>query len=77
MNIACWNIRDLNMPHKEEEVITLVHENQISILGLTKTKVSVSNYPTIANGLIRGWKAVSNILITITADYGSLGSGYS
>ena len=60
MNLACWNIRGLHMPHKQEEVRSLVHANKISIIGILETKVKRHSFLNIAKNLLRGWKAISN-----------------
>ena len=40
------------MPLKKDEVRALVSENKISVLGLTETRVSRSNFSHIAKGLV-------------------------
>ena len=60
MNLAWSNIRGLSMPHKQEEVQSLVHDNKVSIIGIIETRVKRHNFPSIAQTLLRGWKAVSN-----------------
>ena len=39
MNLACWNIRGLHLPHKQDEIRSLVHVNKVSIIGILETKV--------------------------------------
>ena len=60
MNLACWNIRGLHLPHKLDEIHSLVHVNKVSIIGILETKVKRKSFPVIAKDLLRGWKVVSN-----------------
>ena len=49
------------MPHKQEEVRSLVYENKFYVLGLIETRVSRLNFSPIAKELIRGWNVTSNL----------------
>ena len=60
MNLACWNIRGLHLPHKQDEILSLIHVNKLSIIGILETKVKRQSFPNIAKDLLRGWKVVSN-----------------
>lgn len=38
-NIACWNIRGFNMPHKHKEVREFVNKYDLDIVGLLDMRV--------------------------------------
>ncbi|GAV77378.1 Exo_endo_phos domain-containing protein [Cephalotus follicularis] len=57
---ACWNIRGLNDTSKQKEVRNFVKKNGIAFVGLLETRVLLLNKEKVAQGLVKGWKCVSN-----------------
>ena len=57
---ACWNIRGLNLNHKQDEVKALVFANKVSLLGLVETKVRSPKHLDLARNLLPGWKFFFN-----------------
>ena len=60
MNVACWNVRGLNSPLRQQEVRALVQENGIGLLGLVETRVSSDNSKVIMTNLLGGWYSINN-----------------
>ena len=60
MNLACWNVRGLNTPLRQQEVKALVQENRVSLMGLVETWVSMANNVPIAQNLLGGWSYINN-----------------
>ncbi|KAJ8419599.1 hypothetical protein Cgig2_000942 [Carnegiea gigantea] len=48
-----WNIRGLNWPNKQEDVKIFLHEKQIGLVGLLKTKVKEKNVEKVANKIFQ------------------------
>ena len=48
------------MDLRQQEVQSLVHKHQISLLGLVETRVKVTNSSHILQNLLRGWRALDN-----------------
>lgn len=39
MNIACWNVRGLNKPLRQREVVRFLRSNNVALVGLLGTRV--------------------------------------
>lgn len=53
-NITCWNIRGLNGPRKQKDVLSFCRKNKVGLLGLVETKVRLCNYDKVAQDF-PGW----------------------
>ena len=42
MKIYCWNVRGLNSPLKQYEVVNLMKKNKLDVCGLIETKLASS-----------------------------------
>ena len=57
---ACWNVRGLNLAHRQDEVKALVSLHNISVIGLLETKVRSPKHLLLARNLLPGWKFFYN-----------------
>ena len=60
MLISCWNIRGLNQPQKQREIVRLIHEFKFDVIGIIETKVKLTNQDKINNNMISHWHYVTN-----------------
>ena len=74
MKIAVWNVRELNSPSRHTDVTSLVHEHNLSLIGLVETKVRDGNHIPIRKELLpRGlWSII--ILTILVAEFGYSGT---
>jgi len=49
--ICNWNIRGLNWPNKQEDVMIFLHEKKIRFIGLLETKVKETKVDKIAQNI--------------------------
>jgi exonuclease III len=42
MKIYCWNVRGLNNPLKQHEVVSLMKKNKLDVCGFVETKLASS-----------------------------------
>ena len=47
-NIVAWNIREMNTPNKERDVLSFCLRNKIGLPGLVKTKGKVINLTKVS-----------------------------
>jgi exonuclease III len=62
-----WNIRGLNSPLKQHEVVSLMRRNKIDILGLMETKSTASKVTFMHKFRLKNWKFVSNVAVASNA----------
>ena len=60
MLISCWNIRGLNQPQKQTEIVSLIREMNIDVIGIVETKVRFLNQDMVNNNMIPHWNFVTN-----------------
>ena len=60
MLVSCWNIRGLNQPQKQREIVKLIQEFKIDVFGIIETKVRISNQDKINSNMIPHWNYVTN-----------------
>ena len=60
MIISCWNIRGLNQPLKQKEIVSLVKANDIDVLGILESKVRSPNQDKIHQNMLPHWNFVNN-----------------
>jgi len=53
-NLICWNIRDLNGPRKQKDVLSFYRKNKEGLMGLVETKVRLYNYNKVTQNF-PGW----------------------
>ena len=64
MNVASWNIRGLNQPHKQDEVRKFISFNKLSLLGILETKVRYGRRDQLAKDLLPSWSFLYNYNVT-------------
>uniref|UniRef100_A0A7N0VCC1 Endonuclease/exonuclease/phosphatase domain-containing protein n=1 Tax=Kalanchoe fedtschenkoi TaxID=63787 RepID=A0A7N0VCC1_KALFE len=62
INLASWNVRGINSPFKQKEVVNYISSNSIHFFGLLETKLSSSAYSALQQKFSRqgSWNFVSN-----------------
>ncbi|KAH0707403.1 hypothetical protein KY290_011959 [Solanum tuberosum] len=60
MIIATWNVRGLNLPHKQKEVKLFLAKNKVEVFGCLETKVKAPKAQRIIHKLARDWQACHN-----------------
>jgi exonuclease III len=67
MKIYCWNVRGLNSPLKQHEVVSLIKKNKLDVCGLVETKLASSAVSFMHKLQLRNWRFLSNVAATDTA----------
>ncbi|KAJ9536529.1 hypothetical protein OSB04_un000281 [Centaurea solstitialis] len=67
-NIACWNIRGLNAFDKQQEVRSLIRNNNLSICTVLESHVRVESLRTVCASSFGRWDWVSNQAVS---EYGT------
>jgi len=67
MKIYCWNVRGLNSPLKQHEVVSLMKKNKLDVCGLVETKLTSSAVSFMHKLRLRNWRFLSNVAATDTA----------
>lgn len=60
MIIHCWNVRGLNSPLKQHEVVGLMKSKKLDVCGLLETKLSSVNVARMHKLRLKAWQFVSN-----------------
>ena len=60
MLISCWNVRGLNQPQKQREIVKLIHDLHIDVFGIVETKVRILNEGKISNNMMPTWNFITN-----------------
>lgn len=42
-NLCVWNVRGINSPRKQKDVLRLLHENKVGLCGLVEKKIKIQN----------------------------------
>jgi hypothetical protein len=61
MIIYSWNVRGLNNPLKQHEVVGLMKKYRMDICGLLETKLTISRVASLHRLRLRDWKYISNV----------------
>ena len=67
MLIYCWNVRGLNNPLKQHEVVSLMKKLKIDVCGLLETKLSLPRLVNFYNFRLKQWKYISNANVSNVA----------
>jgi exonuclease III len=67
MIIYSWNIRGLNNPLKQHEVVSLMKKQKMDICGLLETKLLPSKVSSLHKFRLRHWQFFSNADVAHTA----------
>lgn len=60
-NIIAWNVRGLNSPLKQKEVMSFLLKSKCGLVGLLETKVKPQNFSKVYTNVFQGWCVASNI----------------
>jgi hypothetical protein len=60
MIIYSWNVKGLNNPLKQHEVVGLMKKFRMDICGLLETKLTLSRVARLHRLRLRDWKYISN-----------------
>ena len=60
MNILVWNVRGLNHPLKQKEVVSRIRKLNISLVCLLETRVKMPKMQEIMGKMFAGWSCVHN-----------------
>ena len=60
MIIKCWNVRGLNSPLKQHEVVNLMKKSSVDVCGLLETKLSLSKVLALQKFRLKQWNFLSN-----------------
>ena len=67
MIIFSWNIRGLNNPLKQHEVVSLMKKHKMDVCGLLETKLLPSKVASFQKFRLRHWQHLSNANVANTA----------
>jgi hypothetical protein len=67
MIIYSWNIRGLNNPLKQHEVVSLMKKHKMDVCGLLETKLLSSRVGSMHKFRLRHWQYLSNTDVACTA----------
>ena len=70
MIISSWNIRGLNRTNKQREVVQLIQNHSIDVMGITETKIKVGKQDTIQFKMLPNWDFYTNIGSDLLIEYG-------
>lgn len=60
MNVASWNVRDLNKSPHQMELINFISANKVSLIGCLETKVKSKKFPMISKRINKAWSWIDN-----------------
>lgn len=60
MIIQCWNVRGLNSPLKQHEVVHLMKKNKVDVCGLLESKMLPSKVAAMHSFRLKHWKFLTN-----------------
>ena len=67
MLIHCWNVRGLNSPLKQHEVVNLMWEHKLDVCCFLETKLVSSKVSSMRQFRLKNWKVLSNAAAASTA----------
>jgi hypothetical protein len=67
MKIYCWNVKGLNSPFKQHEVVSLMKKNKLDVCGLVETKLASSVVSFMHKLRLRNLRFLSNVTAINTA----------
>jgi len=67
MIISSWNIKGLNNPLKQHEVVRLMKKYKMDICGLRETKILSSRFACMHKFRLTDWKFFTNVDVASTA----------
>jgi exonuclease III len=60
MNFLIWNVRGLNHPSKQKEVVSIIKRHKISLICLIETRVKENKANKVRTCIVPDWKYVFN-----------------
>lgn len=67
MIIRCWNVRGLNNPLKQHEVVNLMRKHKLDVCCFLETKLVSSKVSSMRQFRLNNWKVLSNAAAASTA----------
>lgn len=58
--IATWNVRGLNSPQKQADLVKWMRWFRVDVLGLLETKLKPKNLECFVNTYFSNWKSINN-----------------
>ena len=55
MNVLIWNVRGLNDPIKQKEVVSRIRNNNINLVCLLETRIKESKMKAVISRHFQGW----------------------
>ena len=56
----CWNVRGLNRPQKQREVMQSLIKNKVGLACLLETKIKQDKFSDLYTNVLQGWCVCSN-----------------
>ena len=60
MIISSWNIRGLNRTNKQREIVQLIHNHSIDIMGIVETKIKLGKQDNVQFKMLPQWDFLTN-----------------
>ena len=60
MIVKCWNVRGLNSPLKQHEVVNLMKKSSVDVCGLLETKLSLAKVLALQKFRLKKWNFLTN-----------------
>jgi exonuclease III len=60
MNFLIWNVRGLNHPSKQKEVVSIIKRHKISLICLIETRVKENKANKVRTCIVLDWEYVFN-----------------
>lgn len=67
MIVQCWNVRGLNSPLKQHEVVNLMKKSKVDVCGLLESKLSLSKVLSLQKLRLKKWKFLANVASSSSA----------
>ena len=58
--VACWNVRGINCPNKQEDLKTLLRQHNTGLVGFLETKVKEQHIAQVIRKVCPTWKWTHN-----------------
>ena len=60
MNVLIWNVRGLNDPIKQKEIVSRIRNNNINLVCLLETRIKESKMKAVISRHFQGWQMLHN-----------------
>ena len=59
-SILIWNVRGMNAPNKQEDIILFLQKHRVGMIGFLETKVQNSNIDAVMHRVCPNWTWIHN-----------------